>query len=65
MKNEHEPRPHDHLVEPMYGALGEESRDRATGGAPARETGGDWRKRVVWLILGAFAIGYIVWRQAF
>jgi hypothetical protein len=65
MKPEPKPRAHDHLVEPMYQALREEDSARDVGAAPAREGAGDWRKRILWLLLGALAIGYIVWRQAF
>jgi hypothetical protein len=59
MKNEHKPRPHDHLVEPVYGALREGERTSAGAGAS------DWRWKIVWAIVAVIAIGYVVWRQAF
>lgn len=67
MKHEHEPRAHDHLVEPMYHALHvKRAENKDDGGRdPGRERDGDWRWRIVWFVIGALAIGYVVWRQAF
>jgi hypothetical protein len=55
MSERHEPREDDHLVEPMYGAL----HRGGTRSAP------NPRWKILWFVLGAAAIGWIVWRQAF
>ena len=65
MKHEHKPRRDDHLVEPMYHALHDEPTRGEKGAGASREPEGDWRWRIVWLVVGALAIGYVVWRQAF
>lgn len=55
MSNQHEPRPDDHVVEPMYHALhpGE------------KVSAGDWRWKILWVVLAVGGLGYVVWRQAY
>jgi hypothetical protein len=76
MKDAHKPRKDDHVVEPLYGALREEGGALREEGGAVRENGdaagkegepraADWRWKIVWVIVGALAIGYVVWRQAF
>jgi hypothetical protein len=67
MKHQHKPRKDDHLVEPLYGAIhkSEASREDTASRAGAEPRAADWRWKIVWVIVGAFAIGYVVWRQAF
>jgi hypothetical protein len=55
MSEQHRPRADDHLVEPLYGALNERRESRAP----------DPRWKILWVVIGAAAIGWIVWRQAF
>jgi hypothetical protein len=55
MSNQHKPRADDHIVEPMYHALHEGERPHVS----------DWRWKILWAMLGALAIGYVVWHQAF
>jgi hypothetical protein len=67
MKHEHKPRKHDHLVEPLYGAIhkGGAPREDPASRESAEPRAADWRWKIVWVIAGALAIGYVVWRQAF
>jgi len=71
MSREHEPRADDHLVEPMYSALRKRDGTGRSGTASEsdesspRASNGDWRWKILWAIVGALAIGYVVWRQAF
>ena len=71
MSREHEPRADDHLVEPMYSALRERdgadpsSRASESEASSPRASSGDWRWKILWVIVAALAIGYVVWRQAF